>query len=92
MGTRVAHSFTVPNVVDYLAVGPEYGISKLKPPPPFVGKTIAALQLREQYGFTLLMIERSSQVVLHPRWDDTVRPDDLLVVAGLDEAMERLWQ
>jgi trk system potassium uptake protein TrkA len=92
MGSRVAHSFAVPNVIDYLPVGPEYGISKVKPPPAFVGTAITALQLRERYGITLLMIERRSQVVLNPRWDDTLRPDDLLVVAGLDEAMERLWQ
>ena len=92
MGARVAHSFAVPNVVDYLPVGPEYGISKVKPPAAFVDKTITSLQLRENYNVTLLMIERRSQVVLNPRWDDTLRPDDLLVVAGLDESLERLWE
>jgi trk system potassium uptake protein TrkA len=91
MGARLAHSFAVPEVVDYLPVGPEYGISKVKPPAAFAGKAIASLDLRERYNITLLMIERRAQVVLHPRWDDILRPDDLLVVAGLDEALERLW-
>jgi trk system potassium uptake protein TrkA len=31
-GTRVAHLFAVPQVVDYLDVGPRYGIQKLHPP------------------------------------------------------------
>jgi len=92
MGARVAHSFAVPNVIDYLPVGPEYGVSKVRPPAAFVGTTIASLRLRERYDVTLLMLQRRSQVVLNPREDDTLRPDDLLVVAGLDEALERLWQ
>jgi trk system potassium uptake protein TrkA len=92
MGARVAHSLAVPDVVDYLPIGPEYGISKVKPPAAFAGKTIASLRLRESYNVTLLMIERRSQVVLNPRWDDTLGPDDLLVLAGLDESLERLWQ
>jgi trk system potassium uptake protein TrkA len=92
MGARLAHSFAVPNVVDYLPIGPEYGISKVKPPAVLAGQSIDSLALRERYGITLLMIERRSQVVLNPQGDDTLRPDDLLVVAGLDESMDRLWQ
>ncbi|HEY8490748.1 MAG TPA: TrkA C-terminal domain-containing protein, partial [Dehalococcoidia bacterium] len=79
-----------PNVVDYMPVGPDYGISKLEPPEHFLGKRVGDLDLRARYGLTLLLIERKEKVLLHPRLDETVQPGDLLVVVGLDEAMEGL--
>jgi trk system potassium uptake protein TrkA len=90
VGEQVAHSFMVPGALDYLSVGPEYGVSKIMPPPAFIGRTVAELALHERYDVTLLMIERPSQVVLLPEPDERIRPDDLLVVAASDEAMERL--
>jgi trk system potassium uptake protein TrkA len=90
MGMRLAHSFAAPAVVDYMPLGPEYGIGKLHPPATFVGKTFADLSLRERYGVTLLAIERGLHVIFNPRLDDTVRPTDFLVVAGEDEALTRV--
>lgn len=89
-GIRVAHSFAAPNVTDYMPIGPEYGISKLRPPKSFIGRSIGDLGLRERYKVTLLLIERHTQAILNPRLTDTIRADDLLVVAGEDDAMERL--
>lgn len=90
VGEQVAHSFTVPGALDYLSVGPDYGVSKIKPPPAFLSRTVADLALAERFDLTLLMIERPSQVLIHPEPDERIRPDDLLVVAASDEAMERL--
>jgi trk system potassium uptake protein TrkA len=90
VGVRLAHSFAAPNVVDYMPVGPDYGIAKMEPPESFVGKRVQDLGLRERYGLTLMLIERKDRVLLHPRLDETVQPGDLLVVVGLDESMEGL--
>ena len=87
MGVRLAHSFAAPAVVDYMPLGPEYGIGKVRPPTMLVGRTLADLRLRERYGVTLLAVERGLRVHFNPRTDDTVQPDDLLVVAGTDEAL-----
>lgn len=89
-GARLAHSFALPHVVDYLPVGPAYGISKVRTPRSFAGMELAALRINERFGVRLLMIERRSQVVLNPRADDRIDGLDLLVVAGPDEALERL--
>lgn len=89
-GARLAHSFTLPHVVDYLPVGPAYGISKVRPPHAFTGLDLGTLRLHERYGVRLLMVERRSQVVLNPKADDRIGPDDLLIVAGPDEMLERL--
>jgi trk system potassium uptake protein len=87
MGMRLAHSFAAPAVVDYMSLGPEYGISKVRPPRAFVGRSLTDLRLREQYGMSLLAIERGLRVIFNPRLDEVVRAEDFLVVAGEDEAM-----
>ncbi|MGH2598712.1 MAG: potassium channel family protein [Dehalococcoidia bacterium] len=90
MGDRLAHSITVPNVLDYLPIGDDYGISKLKPPSSFVGRTVRDLALPDRHGITLLLIERPSQVVINPGPEERIRAQDLLVLAGPDDAMEQL--
>jgi trk system potassium uptake protein len=90
VGERLAHSFNVPNVVDYMPMGADYGISKLAPPPDFVGKKVGDLHLSERFDVALVMIERPAQVVINPGPGERVGAQDLLVIAGLDDAMERL--
>jgi trk system potassium uptake protein TrkA len=88
VGEQLAHSFTVPNVVDYMSLGPDYGVSKLEPPEQFVGRTVGELRLSERFKVTLMMIQRSAQVVINPGPEERIERQDLLVIAGLDDAME----
>jgi trk system potassium uptake protein len=89
-GERVAHSFTVPTVVDYMAIGTDYGISKMTPPPSFVGCSVGDLDIAARHRVTLLLIERRSQVIVNPGPEERIAADDLLVLAGLDDEVERL--
>ncbi len=45
-GLRLAHSFNVPNVIDYLDVAPSFGIEKIRPPKAFIGRDEKLDQLR----------------------------------------------
>ncbi|MBI4496360.1 MAG: TrkA family potassium uptake protein [Chloroflexi bacterium] len=90
-GTRLAHTFAARAVLDYMDLGPGYGIAKSKPPAAFLGKALEELNLREQYGLTLIaVIHGGTEVVLHPRRDERLGPGDVVVVAGRDEDLERL--
>lgn len=90
MGVRLAHSFAAPAVVDYMPLGPEYGIGKVRPPAGFVGQSFAELRLRERYDVALLAVERGLRVIFNPHLQDMVQPGDFLVVAGTDEALARV--
>ncbi|MGD9893918.1 MAG: TrkA family potassium uptake protein [Dehalococcoidia bacterium] len=89
VGERLAHSFIMPNVVDYMSLGPDYGISKLEPPAQFIGRSVGELGLGDRYHVALMMIQRSAQVVINPGPDERIQGQDLLVIAGLDDAVER---
>lgn len=89
-GDRLAHAFTVRNAVDYMALGPEYGISKLTPPPGYAGRTVRELALGERFKVALLAIERAAQVIINPGAEERIAATDLLVVAGADDDVERI--
>ncbi len=91
-GERLAHRLGYPDVVDYLEVTPDFGVSKITPPPMSVGKTLeeAALAGRGGSGMAVLLILRGSNVILTPDRFERVASGDVLIVAGKDQQLERL--
>jgi trk system potassium uptake protein TrkA len=89
VGVRLAHSFTMPNVIDYMSLGPDYSISKLEPPETYIGKSVGELGLGDRHQVALMMIQRSAQVVINPGPEERIQVEDLLVIAGLDDAIEQ---
>jgi trk system potassium uptake protein TrkA len=90
MGARVAHSFSVPNVIDYLDVAPQFGIVKVRPPASFVGRTLRELDLTGQMSLTPVAIRRGNNVTVNPHRDERLGEGDELILIGLDERLERL--
>lgn len=92
MGTRVVHSLTLTDVLDYISVGPSYGVAKLAVPPHFIGKTLSELGLghRGRLEVPVLLIQRRNEVIVTPDRSEVVKTDDILVVAGSDDKLEQL--
>jgi trk system potassium uptake protein TrkA len=89
-GQRVAHSFRAPGVQGYFDIGPGYGIARVAVAESWVGKTIGALDLPRACGLTVIAIARAASVALNPSPDEVLKAGDALIVAGLDEDLERL--
>ena len=89
MGQRVAHVFAFRAVVDYLDLGPRFGIVTFRPPDAFVGRTLAELDL-ERKSLTPIAIRRGDGVIVSPSPEDRLEPADLVIVIGLDEGLETL--
>ena len=90
MGLRVAHSFAAPGVLDYFDVAPGYGIARVRVEGALAGQSLGALDLTRRYGVTLIALNRGGTVTLNPRDGEVLRATDELIVAGLDEDLERL--
>jgi trk system potassium uptake protein TrkA len=90
MGLRVAHSFAAPGVEDYLDVAPGYGLARVVVAAPLAGKTLGVLDLPTAYGVTPLALHRGGTVTLNPSASEVLQETDELIVAGLDENLERL--
>ena len=89
-GARLAHSFNVPNVIDYLDVGPNFGIEKVRPPASFVGKTIGELELKNRMGVTPIALRRGKDVIINPAREEKVAAGDELILIGRDDQLEEL--
>ncbi|MCC6618706.1 MAG: TrkA family potassium uptake protein [Chloroflexi bacterium] len=89
-GLRLAHSFNVPNVIEYMDVAPNFGIEKIRPPRSFVGRTLGDLDLKERLGLTPIAIRHGKQVVVNPARDERILEGDELILIGRDEHLEDL--
>ncbi len=90
MGQRVAHMFAIPEIVDYLDVGPRFGITKLRPPASWVGRSITQLDLPGTLKLTAIALRRGADVTINPHGSEVVREGDELILIGLDERLERI--
>ena len=89
-GLRLAHSFNVPNVIDYLDVAPNFGIEKIRPPASFIGKSLGDLDLRTRLGLTPIALRRGQQVFVNPARDERVAEGDELILIGRDDKLDQL--
>jgi trk system potassium uptake protein TrkA len=89
-GQRVAHTFAAPEVIDYLDVGPRYGIQKVRPPATWIGKSLGDLDLVSTLRLTPLAVRRGSDVTVTPALSETIRDGDELILIGLDERLEQV--
>jgi trk system potassium uptake protein len=89
-GLRLAHSFNVPNVLDYLDVAPNFGIEKIRPPKAFVGKSLGELDLKGRLGLTPIALRRGKQVFVNPAREERLADGDELILIGRDDKLEEL--
>jgi trk system potassium uptake protein TrkA len=89
-GERLAHTFSVPNVIDYLDIGPQFGIEKIRPPKSFIGRTLGELDLKTRLGLTPIALRRGRSVFINPTRDERVVEGDELILIGKDEKLEQL--
>ncbi|TFG68314.1 MAG: TrkA family potassium uptake protein [Thermomicrobiales bacterium] len=90
MGTDIAHTFSIRNVIDYIDVAPGFGVVKIKPPASFVGKTLRELDLANRFKLTPVALRRGDEVTVNPHRDDRVAAGDELILIGLDANLEEL--
>jgi len=89
-GLRLAHSFSVPNVLDYLDIAPNFGIEKIRPPESFIGKSLGELDLKGRLGLTPIALRRGQQVIVNPSRDERLADGDELILIGHDGELEQL--
>lgn len=90
VGARVTHILGVPDVLDYLDVGPEFGVAKIRVPAAYVGRTLAEVDLRGRFGLTPVAIRRGKKVTVVPHRDERLGPADELILLGRDDGLDQL--
>jgi trk system potassium uptake protein TrkA len=90
-GVRVAHSVGG-RMLDYIEVEDGFTIVKMRPPLETHNFTLEKLNLPGTYGVQVIGVKSPGHPFEYATPDTVVRPDDLLVVAGEGELLERFAQ
>lgn len=88
----LADHTTWPNVIDYLAIDPEYSFVEFSVPDSLVGQTLAEADLRKNYGIWIVGVKDAltSKLKMFPGGDHRLTDDQLLLVVGKQDHVERM--
>ncbi len=90
MGTRIARFLSENDILDYIELTPQVSIVEFAVSGPLVGKNLRELNLRAKFHVTALAIRRGDQIILPPSPEDPIRREDILVVIGSNDDIDRL--
>ncbi|HHX23508.1 MAG TPA: TrkA family potassium uptake protein [Thermoanaerobacterales bacterium] len=90
MGIRVAHNLVSSNILDYIELSPDFSIVEVNAIPEWINKTLRQLNMRTKYGLNVMAIKRNNEVMISPHADDMILENDVLVVVGQKQDIEKL--
>ena len=92
MGQRLAKSLVAPGITDLMELADDYQIAEIVAPAAWAGKTLMQINVRRNYGLSVIAIRRSAHLEAAPGAESTIYPGDSLLVLGKQfdiEALER---
>ena len=91
---RTGPILTMRDVTDFIPLGNDSGIVKVKTPQYFIGKTLADIGFGsdEKKGLVLLMIQRGQEGITNPTAEEVISHIDILIIAGNNIEIEKLLE
>ncbi|WP_075981086.1 potassium channel family protein [Bacillus massilinigeriensis] len=89
MGRRIANNIISNNVLDYLELSDEHSIVEIVARGKLAGHTIIDLDIRAKYGINIVAIKRNNDIIVSPQANETIEEDDILIVIGADNDINR---
>ncbi|MCD5406518.1 MAG: TrkA family potassium uptake protein [Desulfotomaculum sp.] len=90
MGKRAARALVSDNIMEQISLSPEHSIVELIASRNFIGRTLQEIALGQKLGITVLAIRRGSDILISPMAKTTIFQDDILVVVGKNEQLEKM--
>ena len=92
MGQRLAQRLARTNVVDYIGVSDEFSILEIHPPKSWIGRSLGQLGVRAKHQINVLAIRHGEggRVDVTPQPDQIIGADDLVIVIGTNENVDKL--
>jgi len=92
MAYRLALRLTSPNIVDFLPLEEDYTIAQVNAPASFIGKSLAALNLRRRYEINIIAVKEADpeRFVMVPDAEFTVQEHDMLIILGRESDLAKI--
>ena len=91
MGIRVAHNLVSANLLDLIELSENYQIIEMNAPKEWVGKSLGELDIREDYGISILAIrDVDDSINISPKAGVIIPPGAVIIGIGSDKALLNL--
>lgn len=92
MGARVAKSLVTPSILDMMELADNYQIAEVMTPSSWCGRTLVDVNVRRNYGLSVLAIHRGKDFFASPGADTMLREGDVLLVLGKQASIDAIEQ
>lgn len=89
-GCSLARSLTKPSILDRFDLDPQHSIVELVVPAEFHDRTLAELELRNEYGVNVLAVGEENNLQINPSFDTRLWKGAVMVVIGDTKNIDRL--
>ena len=89
-GARLGQELVRPNLLERLRLDERHSIEEIRVPPSFVGRSLVQINLRRQFGVTVLAAGPAGRLTVSPPASYVLSEGELLVVMGSCEALDKL--
>ena len=102
-GVRLAESLAAPDILEHIALSPEYSILEVHAPKSFIGSTLREIDVRAKHGVDIIAIKKKlpyltdagesdfkEQILITPNADEEIADGDILVVLGANKKIDKL--
>ena len=92
MGNRLAQRLSAKNIIDFIELSDEHSIVEAEAPAVWVGKSLAELNIRGQYGINVIAArdKNARDLTVSPPAGYVIKEGDVLIVIGLNEDIKKL--
>ncbi|WP_125769064.1 potassium channel family protein [Lapidilactobacillus wuchangensis] len=80
MGEKVAHSLIDPDMIDILEKAGRQAITEIHPHRDWIGHTVADLDIRKNYDYTIMAVIRDQKIIIPVPADLKMEQDDVLIM------------
>ena len=91
-GRRLGLELAAPNLLDQIPFGDSHSVIELRVPASMAGKTLAELDLRNNYGANVVAVRHETSVTVSPRAEQVLSENDIIVVIGRTERITKLTE
>lgn len=91
-GIRLAYNISTSNILDYIEVSDDFSIMEVKPPKSWIGRSLAQLDIRNNYGVTVVAVKEEDvkEININPKPDYVFDQSDIVLVLGKYKKIEEI--
>ena len=89
---KLAQGLSTANVLEYIELSADYGISEFTAPAAWDGKSLRQLNVRARVGVNILAVRRGEKIQVSPDADYVIAKGDTVVALGAYQALSAVQQ